>query len=165
MINVLLILVFSFWLVLSIFSHFVPLEKKKWYSVLEIFGLIPKWHFFAPHPGIDDYVLLFQYEFANGTQSIWKEYSIKNKIFIPFLFHPKRRIQKCLFDLISQLDTVFFKEHEADFQISLNYILFLNLSVAAAPKESVKSRFMLGSIRQNDEEKFKVIALSNFHSL
>lgn len=93
---------------------------------LEIF--IPRWSFFAPIPCTHDYHLLFRYFQENGTLSSWKSaHCLTQRPFYSFLWNPKKRQTKAVFDAI--LELLKFAQKEKDKRqicVSLPYLQLLN---------------------------------------
>lgn len=98
---------------------------------LGVFSLfIPKWNFFAPIPGMEDYYLLFRDQWIGGVIGNWKEIPDFNypRNWASFLWNPKKIEKKILFDLVQEIG----RESQSvgnkkDFlQLSIPYLLILN---------------------------------------
>lgn len=87
LVTIVLIVGFSFWILLSIINQFV--HESAPFSNLDIFKLIPTWDFFSPIPLKVNYHLLYRDELENGCFTTWKDISptIKRSP-ARFLFNP-----------------------------------------------------------------------------
>jgi hypothetical protein len=75
---------------------------------------VPNWRFFAPEPAQHDYHVLYRTEAAGGGTSGWLEASaISDRRPSQMLWFPRRRREKGLFDVCSELITV-MKRYGAD---------------------------------------------------
>jgi len=122
---------FSFWVLLTIAFQLPSkyLKSLKWLPYLDLFSLIPRWTFFAPNPGQSDYNLLYREIWHNECQSNWREVNIGlGHNSHRYLFNPKKRISKAIFDLTSSIvkDSYAYNKKPEFITISLPYIIILN---------------------------------------
>lgn len=66
--------------------------------------LLPNWRFFAPHPGIFDYALIYRVEEADGTMTDWNfAMPAVHRSWTHAVWFPGRRQGKALFDIAAEL--------------------------------------------------------------
>jgi hypothetical protein len=105
---------FGAWFVMSIFFQ-VPRYSLKM-SRYDPLGLLPKWTFFAPNPGIHDYHIVrriaanaFESSEAPAPHEVASWQNIRplgDTQSIPFLWNPDRRIKKTLSDATNSIISV-----------------------------------------------------------
>ena len=61
-------------------------------------GLLPRWTFFAPNPGVTDTILLVRERNADGDWSDWRVAwrCVSNRL--RFIWHPEKRVEKLVSD-------------------------------------------------------------------
>lgn len=138
-----------------------------------LYLLIPDWRFFAPHPGIHDYHLLYRDELGDGSLTPWREItSVEQRKPTHALWHPHRRVEKCVFDISKEL-TKFLEEcHNDDrpvesVQVSVPYLTLL-AHVTEQPHEenAVRTQFLVSTSGGYDEhDEPRAVFLSAPHPL
>src|SRR5690554_4638272 len=101
--NYMVILILASYLLITIAYHF---DKKNWIaSHVDYSGLIPKWNFFAPTPGVNNLFLLYLLQYKDGTVGNWKSILDMDRYRSPwtFIWNPNNRLKKTLFDLFVTL--------------------------------------------------------------
>lgn len=89
------------WLLISVVAQIVP--RRVPFHRLDTLGLIPRWSFFAPNPGVHDYYLLYRDRHSNGSYSLLKEVQlVKTRRAFHAVWHPEKRIQKVVTDCVAQ---------------------------------------------------------------
>jgi hypothetical protein len=122
-----IIAVYALWVLATIANQFHS-WCPRWLRVIDIFGLIPVWTFFAPNPGMTDYYLLYRDRMPDGSMNNWKKVELKgseNGLSLA-LWNPTKRRQKALSDLLTSSVELF---RERDFDVvsaSVPYLLLLN---------------------------------------
>jgi hypothetical protein len=138
---------FVLWLVASAVNQ---LEMRWWRGVAarDLFGLLPKWTFFAPRPGTDDTRLVFRDVLKDDGYSAWMEVPTfpARSVWVRMFWNPEKLDGKALCDLAQLLAL-----HVEDSQslpkaalVSLPYIQLLD-SVMQMPRggESTARQFAL----------------------
>jgi hypothetical protein len=93
--------VFAIWLLVTVLSQF---DRAKTLKMLDLFGLIPTWTFFAPNPGTTDYHLLYRDIWRDGQVGHWKEVRLHaGRRLASTLWNPQKRRSKAFFDLVMAL--------------------------------------------------------------
>ena len=118
----------SFYLIITIAYHF---DRTNWVvRHFDFFGLVPKWNFFAPTPGVHNLYLLYRLQYDDGTIGNWKALYDLDKFRSPwtFIWNPNRRLKKALFDLVGTLalEDASTEENKARIKMSIPYLLILN---------------------------------------
>lgn len=169
-ISITVISILVVWLILTVFNQF---SSKRWkiFILFDVFGLIPKWTFFAPNPGITDYHILYRERWQNGLYSHWKEIKMndRDKNYYSALWNPEKRKNKAIFDMVIGL-----VEHASNYpdepkilSISLPYLLVLNLINSqdlSTYTEATQFMVMQTHGYFNDREP-ELVAISAFHRL
>jgi len=95
-------IVLATWLVLTVANQFDYARSKLGRILaLDIFGLIPVWTFFAPHPGTSDYRIFFRGTSRSGELVPWSELELsEGRKPWHFLWNPHKRHAKVLNDLV-----------------------------------------------------------------
>jgi hypothetical protein len=100
---------FTSWFVLSVFFQFRKLSAKM--SRYDPLGLLPRWTFFAPNPGIYDYHIVYRAIAGEDTKvnesftaTSWQNIQIfRASSAIPFLWNPERRVSKTVSDATNSI--------------------------------------------------------------
>jgi hypothetical protein len=89
----------TIWFVLSVLGQFdskIMRSIRSWDS----FGLIPRWTFFAPRPGVTDYHLVYQ-TFVGDEPRPWREEVLADpRTLWGALWNPQKRNRKALVDSV-----------------------------------------------------------------
>jgi hypothetical protein len=160
------------WLVISIigqvpFSHFSRLRQ------YDLCGLIPNWSFFAPNPVAFDYHLLYRDELWDLTLTDWTEVSIvKERPWWCFLWNPKRRRKKALFDscsMLLRLSTTLRKQGNMNpvaLHRSVPYLMLLNYISHLEHLPARGTQFLvIRTFGPTSEPKPALVFMSQFHAL
>jgi hypothetical protein len=137
---------FAAWFVLTIFAQADPIARKL--QAFDKFGLLPKWTFFAPHPGHFDYHLLYRLSGSPGEREVvreWRQLSgLSGGPYIPFLWNPQRRVTKSILDVVNALMLAqrIFRNNPELLQFTTEYLLLLHLIECEAPR-GAKVQFAL----------------------
>ncbi|GHF60359.1 hypothetical protein GCM10010218_47220 [Streptomyces mashuensis] len=118
------------WLLLSAIAQLGPVadrlpEYQRRYDVL---GLVPRYHFFAPRPGVHDYHLLVRTRPGGGTGAYgpWQEIGPRpRRRWWHVLWNPDRRARKQLFDLTTALTRNDARCEDPATPLSLPYLMVL----------------------------------------
>lgn len=162
------------WLGLSVAGQklFRAPERRTWWDRLYL--LIPDWRFFAPHPGIHDYHLLYRDELDDGSLTPWKEItSVEERRLTHAFWHPHRRVEKCVFDIAKEL-TRFIAENQDDparpvesVQVSVPYLTLLaHVTEQPHARATTCTQFLVSTSAGYDEDDApRAIFLSALHPL
>jgi hypothetical protein len=95
-----------------------------------IASFLPNWSFFAPIPGMHDYILRIRYYDEKGEQpSDWKilQKKIEKRSYISIFWNPKKKLSKILFDVINDLIQFNNKVRDLNYlRLSTPYLQLLN---------------------------------------
>lgn len=132
--------------------------------------LVPNWRFFGPMPARHDHNVLHRVRLADGTTTPWTEESMTvARSWGQVLWHPRRRIEKALFDVSSELFQVSRELSDPRaIQLSVSYLSLLNhLSHRVAhPPDALEVQFLLvRSATYEPEIPPELLFLSEWHSL
>jgi hypothetical protein len=116
--------IFSAWLVVSALVY-IPAIKKE-IRKRDIFGLIPQWNFFAPHPAQHDFHLLYQDQLQDGSVTAWTELALFDKRpFWSIVWNPEKRCKKALSDAVTDL-AKHIRSSIPALELSIPYLTLLN---------------------------------------
>jgi hypothetical protein len=99
----------------------------------DLFQLVPRYHFFAPTPGVVDYYLLVRVRTEAGQLGAWQDTTPWQRRWWNFIWNPDRRTGKALHDLASTLLNESKTCSARALQVSVPYLALLNRAMAAAP--------------------------------
>jgi len=90
--------------VLSILNQFSFPFFRSFIARYDHFMVLPKWTFFAPHPGCTDYRLLYRDYDDQEQPSEWREIPlVRKRAWLDALWNPDKRLSKGIFDLAQSL--------------------------------------------------------------
>jgi len=163
-------IVLGMWALLSIVAHIPSFPASKFKLLVDL-GLIPDWSFFAPNPPKGDFVILYRDKLYDENLTNWVEVRkpLKNEK-ISWIWNPNKRINKSIFDIISQLLSVWNelrKMEASDFDktqnliYSMPYLILLNyvFNMINNPL-SMERQF---AILSSSGSKHEIVFTSNFH--
>lgn len=131
---------------------------------------IPNWRFFAPLPGRHDYNVLYRDRLPDGSVTTWREeqISVPRKM-LQMVWHPRRRMEKALSDVASQLFAMVDQvEDKTVVQLLMPYLALLNFVTNQVPHhgDAVDVQFMIAQSATYDPTvEPSMIFLSEWHSL
>lgn len=161
------------WFLLSITAQ-LPLKVfprvpwvRRFLKPVDPFGLIPRWTFFAPNPGIHDHHLLFRAGPDDSHFSPWREFDlISNSSLLRFVWNPLKRERKCFSDnvstLLRELRFCVINKRPQAIQISPSYLIFLNAASVVAQGEKYVQFTIL---RSNGDQNALPLFLSYIHEV
>jgi len=169
MLKILIICFFSFWTVLTLINQF-DYDWVKNIVRYDIFRLIPRWTFFAPNPGTNDFHFLYRGMDDHKRTSEFNELiDESSRSLLSFLWNPKKRVKKVLVDLAISTSQIVAKKmiNESNIKISFNYIAYLNFCQKSKLDTSMKFvQFVVliskGFLSQEDP---KMLLCSEFHKI
>jgi hypothetical protein len=133
-------------------------------------SLIPRWHFFAPRPSMQDFHLVYRDRSASGGVSPWHEVpaATSHPLASP-VWNPGRRHNKALFDAVQALLKLSERAggRERELQLTVPYIALLTY-VSGLPRldEPEMTQFALvASQRQSSTASPTVFFVSGLHAL
>lgn len=115
---------------------------------LDALSLVPKWHFFAPRPGMRNLYLLYRDRYATGDVSVWRVLHGMDR-FRPgwsFIWNPDKRLRKTLYDVLVTLAAEDYTADDATRRVKLTapYLLLLNhVSSLPRPDGVVATQFLV----------------------
>lgn len=131
---------------------------------------IPNWRFFAPVPARHDFNVLHRDRLADGTVTSWRE----EELAVPrsttqVLWHPRRRVEKALFDVASELFQVSERvDDRRAIQLSVSYLSLLNHVTHRVPHHpgTTAVQFLVArSAAYEDDVPPQLLFLSEWHDL
>jgi hypothetical protein len=135
---------------------------------LDVLGLIPKWHFFAPTPGIRNLYLLYRDKYPTGEIGNWTMLHDMDCFRSPwsFIWNPTKRLRKTLFDAIVALvsEDVTNERNRLLVKLSIPYLLILN-HVSSIPRNTgaLATQFLI--MENYADERSNHVFCSDLHSL
>lgn len=119
---------FVLWLIATA-AFQAPSRLQDWLRQSEIFALVPRWHFFAPTPGVQDFTLIYRDQAADGSLSPWREVPVVTVPRQPInaLWNPSRRHTKAMLDITKELfQLIAQNQDETEIKLSVPYLALLN---------------------------------------
>ena len=167
--------VFAAWLLLSILYQVRPIANRL--GRYDRLGLLPRWTFFAPNPGIYDHHIIYrecdparvQDVLAHGTGdglSGWKQLDgLCSGYNVPLVWNPQRRVTKTITDVVNAMMTVRRAvEHRPNLiQFTLEYFLLLHLVQRHVRQGALCQFAIVRSHGFAGEREPAIVFLSNFH--
>jgi hypothetical protein len=159
-------LVFGLWLVFTVAIQF-DASSLSFLARYDVLGFLPRWTFFAPTPGHTDIRVLMRVARLSRVTA-WSELWLSSHIdeqntLMRGLFNPYRRIEKLLFDFRNVLTDT---NNPAQIRMCSEYIALLTIAEKVAEGSDADTvQFMLAETNYNLNEPFKVILVSDMHSL
>jgi hypothetical protein len=93
----------------------------------DAFSLLPRWSFFAPHPGTFDYHLWYRDLLSNNTFAAWREVLPAGKRTIgSALWNPEKRCYKALSDTVDSLVQLRKSDPKPSLTLTMPYLTILN---------------------------------------
>lgn len=132
--------------------------------------VIPNWRFFAPVPARHDFNVLYRGRDFAGTVGDWQEESFTvPRALAQVFWHPKRRVEKAIFDVASELFQVSgeLKDPRA-IQLSVAYLSLLNYLTKGIdhPEGRAEVQFLIArSALHEPRVEPQLLFLSEWHRL
>jgi hypothetical protein len=143
-------------------------RAEQWVRAHDVFGFIPRWHFFAPVPATDDLHLLYRDRLSDGRITRWCEVRPRTPPkWIGSVWNPGRRQNKALIDVTLEIvrASLSLNRDTAQIQLTLPYIATLNF-VCSLPRDycAEATQFLIMRSKPVDENPdHDVIFLSTMH--
>jgi hypothetical protein len=169
--TILTIVVLAAWFVLSALSQIPKIAPAL--RRFDPASLIPNWSFFAPKPVSFDYHLLYRDELWDLTLTDWTEIPlVEERPWWCFVWNPKRRAKKALFDACSMLLRIAKNQLPSgttlppSFHRSVPYLILLNY-ISSLPHPTARgSQFLVLRTYGPDARPAPTVAfMSQFHSV
>lgn len=159
------LLILALFLILSAASQVrTPVENRL--RTLDLFNWLPFWNFFAPRPGTLDFHLLYRDQLPDGVLTSWREIPLgQQRRWHDFLWNPRRRLKKALFDAAGGIKRKSAREDGPDVRITVPYLLLLTY-VSGLPRiyPAVKTQFLvMASTPAAAESEPVVLLYSDLH--
>jgi hypothetical protein len=160
-------LFFISWLGLTIANQF---ETEISYKIrkLDVFGLIPVWRFFAPHPGIHDHYILVQDCAGDGKFSDWRQLvGPSSRKWESFIWNPGKWENKALADLV-QLVAQALRTDSIDrntLMLTSPYLVLLHFVLADPFDVNIVARRFALVRKQGRNGEVELSIASDFHSV
>ncbi|MFF0292213.1 hypothetical protein ACFYST_03485 [Kitasatospora sp. NPDC004614] len=136
----------------------------------DVFGLIPRWHFFAPRPGTQDFVLVFRDQASSGSLSRWREAPRLPVSRLPLcaLWNPGRRHTKAMIDITVELmNLVVDDRNKKEIELSVPYLALLN-HISGLPRldgECLTQFALVATQSSASTEPPEVVFVSSMHAI
>lgn len=143
------------------------------------FGLLPRWTFFAPNPGIHDHHLMYREchsdadlstpegaASALAALSSWREVAdlVPGHSYL-FVWNPQRRVTKTMSDIINNLSAA--RHKNPDFvryiQFTVEYFWLLHLVLRGASPAVQRQFAVIRTHGFGSDRKAEVVFVSKFH--
>jgi hypothetical protein len=132
------------WLLISVVCQVTSSVEKwtaggveRWVRAHDVFGCIPRWHFFAPRPATEDLHLLYRDRLPGGRITRWCEVLPRGPHLLGgAVWNPDKRHNKALIDATHELIKVSASvDGDRDrIQLTISYIALLNF-VCCLPRD------------------------------
>lgn len=170
--------ILAIWFVLSALNQIDPISTRL--APYDPLGLLPRWTFFAPHPGIYDYHLLYRecasVETPLGTPAMveaartlvgpWMQVPDLCPGSSPFmLWNPQRRVTKTITDIVAGLTLLrlTYPKLGDGVQYTSYYWLLLHLIQRPSRREGQRQFALIQSHGFPPERQSALFFVSNFH--
>ena len=118
--------------------------------ILDAAATIPIWTFFAPRPGITDYLIVYRNRTVDDTDTNWKPLQLTRPSLWRFIWNPDKRLDKLVTDCASTL-LAGYNLSERDYLISIPYLVLLRMV------ENAQHDF------RAEAAQFGIVAVQGFH--
>lgn len=128
--SILVVALYISWSVLTVLNHFDFHWFWRSVSSRDIFRLIPRWTFFAPHPGVHDYFLILR-EGAENRWTGWVTISrYTGRKWWHLFVNPEKRIYKIYADVAASFvrDSARASDYIRIMHMQIPYFLLANLA-------------------------------------
>jgi hypothetical protein len=166
------------WFVLSALNQIDPISRRL--GPYDPLGLLPRWTFFAPHPGIYDYHLLYRecesvetplatpqmLEAAKRLVGPWTQvpdlYPGSSRF---MLWNPQRRVTKTISDIVAGMTmlSLAYPKLGDGMQYTTYYWLLLHLIQQQSRREGQRQFALIQSHGFPPERESVLFFMSNFH--
>jgi hypothetical protein len=136
------------------------------------FGLVPKWNFFAPKPGVFDFRIYYRMQETNTSISDWIEWDYKlfDRKWYNFILNPYKRKRKAVFDLCQEIANIIDYNNTnvndaINIEYSIAYIAFLKNIEQSISNENIEAiqYGILTSDMLGKGESFSLMLISKWH--
>ena len=166
---------FALWFVLSIGFQVRPIASRL--GRYDRLGLLPRWTFFAPNPGIYDHHIIFRecdpsvdptvVQLEGGDAlTPWRELDgLCTGNNVPLIWNPQRRVTKTITDVVNSMAVTrrLFKDKPNLIQFTLDYFLLLHLVQREARDGALCQFAIIRSHGFIGDRAPNVVFISNFH--
>jgi hypothetical protein len=149
----------------------VPSRLQNWLRQSDIFALIPRWHFFAPTPGMHDFVLVYRDQALDGSLTMWREVPGVSVTRQPVcaVWNPGRRHTKAMLDITKELMQLITQQRQKrEIELSVPYLSLLNY-VSCIPRLGTEDQYtqfaLVMSQSSATEGPPAVVFLSSLHEI
>ena len=132
--------------------------------VNDVFNLIPKWTFFAPHPGRHDYHIVYRdYDEHDMPISDWRELlEYSRRPFLSALWHPGKRYRKAVIDCCQSI----IQNQAENAPLTIPYLLLLSVVMKKAPADGALGRnYAVIATRRLATTHPELVLLSKMHTI
>lgn len=155
----------GFWLALTLPYQYTPWSRRL--SRMDLFGLLPRWTFFAPNPATRDLHLVVRDKLKSGVLTGWREIQFSEpRNVLEALWHPSKRPRKAVGDAAHSLKAI-AREREMWLPGSLPYLMILNCCLNGAPttKNVIARQFAIVETTGRKDRILWILYSSQFHPL
>ena len=134
------------------------------------FGLIPRWTFFAPNPGVHDYHLVVRDQDRDGVESAWKAVTIgQDRNIWSTFWNPGKRAKKIVNDAFQAIKVLRARPEVGSqgLPLSLPYLLLLHYSIQKEPPSSSAVRRQFAVVASSGHSSRELVGayFSEYHNL
>jgi hypothetical protein len=172
---VLTAVLFGGWFMLSVIGQIWPRES--WIRQRSLSWLLPDWRFFAPEPGVEDFVVVYRCTSASDEIGSLDALPLHASGAARWLWNPGTRRHKALFDLTDGLRRMAARliereprnaPHRSGFpdavMLTAPYLVLLNLASARVDSPN-GGLVQFGIIRRAWPDHEELVFLSRWHAL
>ncbi len=130
---------------------------------------VPRWNFFAPRPGTQDFRLVHREVVTNNCTGPWHELPLPPRGPWEWIWNPNKRLRKCIIDitisLVGEMIHYITRKESHLIKISIPYLLVLRY-VVSLPRSPFADGIQFAIIRNSRSDETPVLVfLSGVHSL
>ena len=166
MITAIVAVVFLGWFALSVANQFDLLSEK--IGRFDYLKLIPRWTFFAPNPGTNDYHLVYRDQQSDGTFSSWQELAELNSGHnVSCLWNPQRRVTKTIADTVNNILRVNAKipDFSRSVKFTLEYMILLQAAHKPSPTGKQRQFAVVQTHGFGQSRQLQLVLLSELHGV
>lgn len=144
----------------------LPFWWAKTVSSRDVLHLLPRWTFFAPRPGSNDYVIVYREVREDGSAGEFVELIVPKRGPWSVVLNPRKRVRKTLHDLANGLGRLLASDDwdRRSIAVSLPYVALLNfLSSTPAAGRRVQFCVIATKGHHEPEANAQVILTSALH--
>jgi len=154
-VNALVIAFLAAWFLATLLKA-TPISTR-WLRSHFVNRFIPRWNFFAPRPGMQDFRLLYREVLIDNIVGPWHEIPMATHGPWAWIWNPDKRLKKCLIDLTVTLvaemvaDITMHQPNRVKLSIPYLLILYYVVSLSKSPFAAAMQFSVVRNSRANEE--------------